>query len=156
MSQELISVHADPIWRDRADFIVHAPLPEADRLEQLWCRQLGDDTFEVCCIPFFLYDMALGDTVRTSPEQGREYVVMSVLECSGRFVFRVYFSQTMRAHREAVVADLRTMGALLEWSSPSLLAVDAEDAHHGQRVADYPWEQEKCGCLVYETGDMAP
>ncbi|NOV98762.1 hypothetical protein HDG69_003357 [Isoptericola halotolerans] len=60
---EKFSVHDEPAWRERASFIVHAALPEQGRYEQLWCRQVSDDTFEVCCIPFFLYDVALGDLV---------------------------------------------------------------------------------------------
>ncbi len=38
-----------PVWRDRANFIVNAELPESDspkRFEQLWTRQVGDDQFE--------------------------------------------------------------------------------------------------------------
>jgi hypothetical protein len=31
----------------------------------LWARQVGDRRFEICCIPFFLYDVALGDVVET-------------------------------------------------------------------------------------------
>jgi hypothetical protein len=63
-------LHPEPVWRDRADFVVHAELPEADRpkrFEQLWARQLAEREFELCCIPFFIYDVALGDVVRTSP-----------------------------------------------------------------------------------------
>ena len=28
--------------------------------EQLWARRLDEERFEVCCIPFFAYDVALG------------------------------------------------------------------------------------------------
>jgi hypothetical protein len=31
--------------------------------EQLWARQVGDRHFELCCIPYFVYDLALGDVV---------------------------------------------------------------------------------------------
>lgn len=70
---ERFSVHREPVWRDRANFVVNAPLPEEGRYEQLWSRQLSDDCFEVCCIPFFLYDVALGDVVQTKPQAGRKY-----------------------------------------------------------------------------------
>ncbi|WP_418275719.1 DUF4265 domain-containing protein [Isoptericola jiangsuensis] len=81
---EKFSVHDEPAWRERANFIVNAALPEQERYEQLWCRQVSDDTFEVCCIPFFLYDVALGDLVQTAPQAEREYVVAGVLRRSGR------------------------------------------------------------------------
>ena len=152
---EKFSVHDEPAWRERANFIVHAALPEQRRYEQLWCRQVSDDTFEVCCIPFFLYDVALGDLVQTAPQAEREYVVAGVLRRSGRYVFRVYFAGPMLGHRESAVDQLTTMGSLLEWSSPSLLAVDARDATHAQEIATYLTERESQGHLVYETGRSA-
>jgi hypothetical protein len=44
------------------------------------------------------------------------------------------------------------MGALMEWSSPSMVAVDATDADHAQRIADVLFAHEEAGRLVYETG----
>lgn len=154
-AQEKFSVHHEPVWRERADFIVNAPLPEPGCYEQLWCRQINENLFELCCIPFFLYDVALGDTVRTSPQSGRRYVVSGVLDSAGRSVFRVHFEQSTLGNRDDVVARLTEMGALLEWSSGSLLAVDARDEAHGQEIADYLFDQENGGRLVYETGKTA-
>lgn len=147
-------VHVEPVWRERSDFIISAALPEADRpkrFEQLFARQLGDDRFEICCIPFFLFDVALGDIVETSPTEGRKYVLKAVVEPSGRFVFRVWFGESSHS-REAVTEKLSELGALLEWSSVNLLAVDAADADHGQVIASYLAEQERAGQLLYETG----
>jgi hypothetical protein len=47
---------------------------------------------------------------------------------------------------------LESLGALLEWSSPSLLAVDARDRAHAQVVADFLQEREGLGHLMFETG----
>lgn len=44
----------------------------------------------MCCIPFFVYDVALGDVVATSPEGDGKYIVEKVVQPSGRFVFRVW------------------------------------------------------------------
>jgi len=154
-SPGLFSVHNEPVWRDRANFIVNARLPEPGRFEQLWCRQVAEDEFEVCCIPFFLYDVALGDTVQTRAVDGRRYVLSRVVARSGRFVFRVHFERSMLRNREVVTDRLAEMGALLEWSSSSLLAVDAQDVGHAQQIADYLFEQEGAGRLVYETGKSA-
>lgn len=78
------AVHPDPVWRDRSNFVIGARLPEPGRTEQLWARQLGDRRFELCCIPFFLYDLALGDVVETDDN----YDVVRVLKPSGRYVYR--------------------------------------------------------------------
>jgi hypothetical protein len=69
-------VHPEPVRRDRANFIVRARLPEPGRAEQLWGRQLDERSFELCCIPFFLYDVALGDIVATDAA----YEVQQVVE----------------------------------------------------------------------------
>lgn len=152
---EKFSVHEGPVWRDRAGFIVNAALSEEGRFEQLWCRQVSENTFEVCCIPFFLYDVALGDVVETAPTGGRRYMLSRVVEPSGRFVFRVHFERSMLRHKDEIAAELVALGALMEWSSSSMLAVDAADADHAQRVADFLLAREELGQLVYETGRSA-
>ncbi len=149
---ELYSIHHEPVWRDRSDFIINAALTEADRFEQLWCRRVTSNSFELCCIPFFLYNVALGDIVETQTLAGRAYVVTRVIASSGRYVFRVHFDESMRRNQEQVVDTLESMSSLVEWSSGSLLAVDARDSEHAQQIADYLWAAEDQGLLVYETG----
>ena len=147
-------VHQDPVWRERSNFVINAELPEKDRprrFEQLFARQIGGDRFEVCCIPFFLYDVALGDVVVTSPKDDRKYVVARVVEPSGRYVFRVWFGESFHP-RDEVVEELVGLGSLVEWSSRNLVAVDAVDAEHAQLIADFLAEREKAGQLIYETG----
>lgn len=151
---EQFSTHSEPIWRERADFIINARLPEVGRFEQLWVKRVGEAQFEVCCIPYFLYDVALGDTVETAPQEGRQYVLDRVLSRSGRYVFRAYFERRQYRYRDATVEGVQALGAQIEWSSPSLLAVDV-DGPFAQAVADYLQEQEDLGRLIYETGKTA-
>lgn len=141
------AAHPDPVWREQADFIIGATLPEKDRAEQLWAKQLEEHRFEICCIPFFLYDMALGDIVETDAD----YNVVRVAKPSGRYIFRAWFGDSTHPHEE-ITARLAEMGALMEWSSPNLLAIDAADAAHAQDVADYLSEQEENERLTFETG----
>lgn len=152
---EQFSTHSEPIWRERADFIINAPLSELGRFEQLWVKRLDEDQFEVCCIPYFLYDIALGDTVETAPQGGRQYILSRVLNRSGRYVFRAFFERPQYRYRDTTVEGVQALGAQIEWSSPSLLAVDARDAAHAQQIADYLQEQEDAGRLMYETGKTA-
>jgi len=148
------STHDQPVWRERANFIINAPLLEEGRFEQLWTRQLSENQFEVCCIPFFLYDVALGDTVETAPQDGRQYVLSRVQKRSGRYVFRAFFERTQYRFRDSTVEALESLGALIEWSSPSLLAIDAEGPSV-QQVADLLQGLEQQERLVYETGKTA-
>jgi hypothetical protein len=141
------AVHEAPVWRDKADFLIGAPLAEAGRAEQLWARKLGDTRFEICCIPFFLKDVALGDVVETDANYDLERVV----ERSGRYVFRVWFGESSYPRQE-VAAELTRLGALLEWSSTNLLAIDAVDKRHAQVIADYLDAQERADRLLFDTG----
>jgi hypothetical protein len=141
------AVHDAPVWRDRASFVLGAPLREEGRAEQLWARQVTDWRFEICCIPFFVYDIALGDIVETDAQ----YDVVRVVERSGRFVFRVWFGDAFHP-RQGVADELAELGALLEWSSTNLLAIDARDEAHARMVADFLAQQENLGVLRFETG----
>ncbi len=147
-------VHNDPIWRDRANFIIDVELLDKDRprrFEQLWSRQISDGEFELCCIPFFVYDLSLGDVVKTVGKGERRYVVNEVVQRSGRYTFRVWFGQSFQP-RQAIAADLAGLGALLEWSSLNLLAVDAADEEIAKRVVGYLAERERRDHVLYETG----
>lgn len=150
MADDTIPVHADPVWRDRSNFIIKAALPEDGRTEQLWARQVADHRFGLCCIPFFLYDMALGDVVETD----RQYQVTRVVEPSGRYVFRIWFGDSHHPQDE-IVAAVVALGAQVERSSAHLLAVDAENAVVAKAAADLLQSHEDQQHLMYETGRCA-
>lgn len=149
-SAERFSTHADPVWRQRADFIINARLPEPGRFEQLWARRVSEARFEICCIPFFLYDVALGDVVETVAEGHWQHRIERVLSRSGRFVFRAYFERRQYRHRDSTGEAMHALGAQTEWSSPSLLAIDVEGSSV-QKIADVLEELEHNKTLTYET-----
>ena len=86
----------------------------------MWGRQIDEFRFEICCIPFFVSDIALGDIVETD----RNYIVSEVVQPSGRYVFRVWFGESFHP-RDEIAEQLKELGALIEWSSLNLLGVDA-------------------------------
>jgi len=140
--------HSEPVWRDKSDFVIAAAFGGGGlEVEQLFVRQISDHRFELCCIPFFLYDVALGDVVETDDT----YLVREVVEWSGRYVFRVWFGDTGHP-REDIANALVELGGLLEWSSVNLLAVDAEDLAKAQKIADYLVIASQEGKLMFETG----
>lgn len=148
------ATHQEPVWRDRSNFIIAAEIEPGDTditSEQLWARKITDTEFEICCIPFFVYDLALGDIVRTAAKNGKKYIVDEVLRESGHFTFRVSLSQSGLS-RDDLAARLVEMGALTERSSRTMLAVDSPDAEHAQRIADFLHSEEQAGRLIYETG----
>ena len=147
------ATHSEPVWRERSNFIIATAIDSANTdfaTEQLWSRKIDESHFELCCIPFFAYDLALGDVVETDSQ----YMVRGISTASGRYVFRVYFGDTAYP-REEIAEQLAARGALLEWSSTNLLAVDARDRAHAQELAAFLQEQEDLGHLIYETGKSA-
>lgn len=149
--------HFEPVWRDRSDFVIAADVSSYSGLadtEQLWAMKVDENLFELCCIPFFVYDLALGDIVETAPAGERRYMLSRVVERSGRLVFRVWFGESFHP-RDEIAAQLDELGALLEWSSPNLLAVDAADECLAKTISGWLLDQEQQGRLVYETGKSA-
>lgn len=149
-------VHLSPAWRDRADFIINADI-EGDRLprryEQLWVRRLGETRFEMCCIPFFVYDVALGDEVETASDGDRQFLLRRVLKASGGYTFRAWFGEsTLPASRDEVVDVARDRAWDFEWYSDNLLALNARNDSEAQDLADFLGRRERLGHLAYETG----
>lgn len=146
------AVHQNPVWQDKANFIIAAYLGEKDgrgEWEQLWALRLDDRHFSLCCIPFFAYDLALGDEVETD----ENYVVMRVTKSSGRSTFRIWFgTSTATGIKDDVVSKMMQVGADIEWSSENLLAISAADVDQTQVVVDYLEAQHSVGSLTHETG----
>jgi hypothetical protein len=145
--------HHGSVWLDRMDYVFHAVLPDdPEGVEQLVGRRVADNELELCCIPFFLYDVSLGDIVAIDNDDMFERVVRP----SGRYTFRVWFgkeSDPKDAPKDQIAAELELeLGALLEWHGADLLAVDAEDGVAAQTIADYLQARENAGEITYETG----
>ena len=150
-------VHEHPVWRERADFIIAAEIdpPSATarwRWEQLWARQVAKNRFRLCCIPFFIYDLALDDEVEAGEEAHRVYVVERVTKPSGRYTFRAWFHNS--DVRREVADELVRLGCLIEWRSVrgNLLAIDAASDSLARAAADFLWDREQRGQLTYEAG----
>lgn len=127
-----------------------AALPERHHYEQLWARR-DDDLFEICCIPFFVNDVSLGDLVRTQSRDGRTFVLDQVVRPSGHWTFRLWLGES---HEDplTVEAEFVAIGALTEWSSRHLLALDAGTDQQAQAVANKLTQGEKEARWLYETG----
>ncbi len=154
MTEPRVAVHPEPVWRDQSNILVTWMID--DRLgtdlasEQLWARWIDDRHFELCCIPFFADDLALGDVVETDSD----FRIQRVSTPSGRFVFRVYFSGSGQP-KDTIAKELEALGASLEWYSGSLLAVDARDQVHAKVIADFLMSRENADELMYEAGKTA-
>ena len=116
-------VHAAPVWAERANSLIRADLAGDDtkRWEQIPARRQGLDQFEVCCIPFRAYELALGDVVTVDPAT---LVIRSVARDGGRSTHRVWFDTADAHDRDRVERTARASGAAVEWWAGTLLAID--------------------------------
>ncbi|TDW19276.1 DUF4265 domain-containing protein [Kribbella kalugense] len=149
------ALHRDPVWRERANFIVNAPIEESSTIhtEQLWTRRdPATQLHEICCIPFLIYDLALGDMVAVSAVEDGSYVLDRVIAASGHLTFRIYFGQTEPRLQADVMTDLAKAPIRMERFSENVVALDIEQKDSPQRLADYLAQAQDEGKLVYETG----
>ncbi len=69
----MIVTHDEPAARSRTNYILRLSLAAngfPGRYEQVWTRTEDNVNFELCCIPFFTYDLSLGDVVRKTTDDG--------------------------------------------------------------------------------------
>jgi hypothetical protein len=147
------AVHIDPVWRERANFVINASINIGgdEQFEQLWVRQLPEGTFEICCIPFFVYGLSLGDVVSTVTGLGHDYLFDRVVEPAGHHTYRVYFDKSF-TDQDEVIRAVSSIGALVERSSTNLMAVDANDADLARLVDGLLLQWQLAGKLVFESG----
>jgi hypothetical protein len=131
MVNEIVYVrHEDPAWRPEQAYVAMvdlAPFGLAGQQEQVWLRPLPGGEFEVACIPFCVYGLALGDRVALVGER----FVGRVVAPSGRRVFRVFFTEPRPPGdaREALRAAVVEGDFLAEWQGERHVAIDVpEDA----------------------------
>lgn len=149
---DYVARHNEPAWQSRANFIIVADItsnPDKGEWEQLWARKLSESRFQICCVPFFVYDLALGDEVETDAD----HVIRRVVRPSGHFTFRVWFGDSKNPDDRTRVMDLiRREGCEHEWSSQNLLAIDAPTQEKAENLADVLGSLQQGGQLTFETG----
>jgi hypothetical protein len=130
-----------------------APFGLENKLEQLWLREVSEG-YEVCCIPFWAYGMALGDTVAVS-EDNR---VTCVIAKSGRYVLRVMFAQPglSSEFRERLQAALTAAGLMYEWDGDRYIVLDIPEKPQGQDVYDLLAPEVHAKRAFWEWSDVHP
>src|SRR5438876_694209 len=82
-------------------------------VEYLWCRPLSDASFELCCIPFAAYNLALGDQIILELVESRFYTVTGVGVRSENATYRIWIADD-RADLNDFGQELRGLGLLVE------------------------------------------
>lgn len=146
---DYVATHSNPVWRDRANFLFHVPI-ESDtrerRWEQLWWTRIAERKFVLCCVPFFVYDLALGDEVEVDLD---DHIVAIIP--SGQWTFRIWFGGISSSEKTRALQEIENLQPTMEWSSENLLAVSVP-SERAQEMADTLQALTSEGCLQYEAG----
>jgi hypothetical protein len=143
--------HYEPVWRHKADYAIGIKVldkvwSKKYQWEQLAARRLDDGTFEICCIPFAIYDLCLGDIVVVDSDMN----VTGVIKLSGHFGFRVATADLRQ--QDAIIEQIHELGFLTERFSDFLFALDAVDEESAQYISGILAEAERNNDIVeYET-----
>ena len=146
--------HVNPIWVDRADFIINSIVPppsendESIYWEQFWSRQIDELKFEICCIPFYVYDLALGDIVETD----KRHMISQVIKRSGYFTIRIWFFEIDEETRFIIEKTIYSYGCLMEFYNERLLGVSSDSEKIKRKLIKGLNAFEKKGWIDYEIG----
>jgi hypothetical protein len=152
---DYVATHSEPLRRKESNFIVRAYLGSdggENRWEQLWVQKTPNPgQYILCCIPFFVYNLSLGDEVSTD----EDLTVRTIIRHSGHKTFRLWFKvPTEHFMRERLMLEIRKHGAFMEWSSNNLLALSAENETAAQSLANLLAHSDYSEVAEYETGNM--
>jgi hypothetical protein len=143
--------HRAAVWSAKSNYRLAMKVDDAPFEEELWARQKSDTEFEICCVPFFIYDVHLGDTIRIVPH-GDKNLVLGVSEPSGQHTFRVWLKAASPLLREEVLAEAERLNCPFEWYDERLLALSAPDDATANEIARWLEAKRLGGGMDYETG----
>ncbi len=132
--RECVATHGHPAWKAWANSTFPMLVGMRDgrtRWEQLWWQRVKPRRFVLCCIPFFIDDLALGDEVETTAR----HVVRAIVARSGQATFRVWNEQRDPWVRDTVLKAVETFRPWAEWRSTDLLALSVDARAAGAMAA---------------------
>jgi hypothetical protein len=151
-------LHYFPAWGGKADSIVQVAY-EFDgqrRWEHLPARRIDDGRYEICCIPFFVHGVALGDEVSTSGSQA-DAVFVEVSRRSGYFVYRLWLEESgeaaVRTLLESLASEvLDAHGCEFEQYSKRFHSIAAPSLSAAEHVVAWLRRKENDGLIDWESG----
>jgi|SRR5712692_735088 len=116
--------------------------------ENLWATYLGNDSYRVESIPYFIYGISLHDVVEARPDPEGRLQFLRVVGRSGNRTLRARPEQFAIAERRGVelIDTLKSFGCGVEVLEPRLVAVDVPKQIDMSAVTGFltgdgiPWE----------------
>ncbi len=145
--------HSSPVWSSCANTTVQVDLAQYSmpgRSEELNARLREDGLYMICCVPFFVDGIALGDIVKWD-ERLR---TVDLCVPGGHAVLRI---ATVRQsddtkYHSFIHAWLRAEGLLHEWRGYGYVAVDIPE-DHAVKIPDPLLQRERNGILQISVGE---
>ncbi|WP_329557472.1 DUF4265 domain-containing protein [Streptomyces sp. NBC_00696] len=147
--------HEEPAWRGEEHYMAMVDLAQFDlpgMREQIWLREIDKaGEYEVCCIPFYAYGMALGDVV----SKGESDTVGPSIRKSGRRALRVLFTapRPLADSRLSLRRALDSVGLMSEWNGDRQVAIDVPDMSVMQPVVDAIQSEIQAKTAFWEWSD---
>jgi hypothetical protein len=117
--------------------------------ESFWARRIRAGVYELQNIPFFAYDLNLGDVVRAkAPDRDSLPEIHAVVKRSGNRTLRVIFAKGTR--KRARDKALKQLGARYEGFNDRYFALSVEGEHHDE-VEKALKKLKRDKVLTYET-----
>ncbi len=142
--------HIHPVWRDQANFLIHAEIALENQFwgyEQLWTKQIEPLKFMICCIPFFVYGIALGDIVNT--EHNDDYFLKDLSIRSGNLTVR--FSIRVKSIYDDLLRALKHECIEHECASDTMIASSFKTKKNRQNFIDQYCQSKND--VLYEFGN---
>lgn len=122
-------VHEWPVGRAASNYLAMVDLASygfADAMEQVWLTSLAGGQYQVSCIPFRIYGLALNDVVALDLE-GK--MIVRVLARSGHRVYRALLAPTLSyleldRMRNSIICAVTDDDLKSEWSGDRHVAID--------------------------------
>jgi len=128
--------------------------------ENIWVRKIKDDLYEVLTIPFWAYNLSLGDLVECHPdEDGIGLFIGKVVRKSGNRTVRIIFKHPLGLkHPEAIklIEYLKQHGLRFETFHVRYISINmpSEDAY--QDLLKHLEEISEEAGMIWEDGDPEP
>lgn len=154
MSSRTITVHPNPLWRSKADYVAFAVVAEdydgTPWYEQIVGRSVGQDRMEICCIPMAARDLSLGDTVQLV-HRDEGIFIDAVVARSDWYSYRAMVEAHDESDLAALLQKLIGEGIAYEMGPGRLMGLAAQGEAHATRLVAALERCEAEGRLEWES-----
>lgn len=154
MSTPTITVHPNPLWRSKADYVAFAVVSDdyegSPWHEQMAGRLVSGNRMEVCCIPLAVHDLSLGDIVRLVHRDGSVFID-SVVERSSWHSYRLRVDVEDATGLEVLLEELAGEGVVHEMGRRPFVGIAAQGDEAATRLVAAMERLEAEGRLEWES-----